>query len=467
MTKAIRIILTALLAAAVLFPLLYTLSLSFFSPGDFTAETAKLLPSSFSLHNYALAAAHSRFPRYVLNSFITAAMASMLRLAVSTLTAFAITHIRFRGKRPIAIALASTLFIPSDAMLYENYVTTAHLGLLDSYLGIVLPSVFSASSAIILIGAYLSYDRDIYDAARIDGAGDLRYIASILTPLTDLVESWTPGRVAAQIANMHTLFNVTTTLLLLPFGNYLASLARRILPEHSSEDAGVQKLVYLKPVMKPDEYAIGTSSIIMNSVSSELKRMAEMVRTNVGESFDAVSSGTTTKLADVAEREDYIDFLNKEISRYISNMMIHETNAGDLKKINGYFRICTNLERIGDHAMNICEYTQLIEEKRIRFTPEAMKEIADMKSASLKCMDSISDISPLDLDGYTEVAALEQKIDDMTKAFRDNQIIRMRHGACDNDGAVLYTEMLTDFERIGDHMLNIAQELAAEMTETK
>ena len=92
MTKAIRIILTALLAAAVLFPLLYTLSLSFFSPGDFTAETAKLLPSSFSLHNYALAAAHSRFPRYVLNSFITAAMASMLRLAVSTLTAFAITH---------------------------------------------------------------------------------------------------------------------------------------------------------------------------------------------------------------------------------------------------------------------------------------------------------------------------------------------------------------------------------------
>lgn len=201
MTKAIRIILTALLAAAVLFPLLYTLSLSFFSPGDFTAETAKLLPSRFSLHNYALAAAHSRFLRYVLNSFITAAMASMLRLAVSTLTAFAITHLRFRGKRPIAIALASTLFIPSDAMLYENYVTTAHLGLLDSYLGIVLPSVFSASSAIILIGAYLSYDRDIYDAARIDGAGDLRYIASILTPLT------APAAAAIAIQSFIASFN--------------------------------------------------------------------------------------------------------------------------------------------------------------------------------------------------------------------------------------------------------------------
>lgn len=289
----------------------------------------------------------------------------------------------------------------------------------------------------------------------------------ILTPLTDLVESWTPGRVAAQIANMHTLFNVTTTLLLLPFGNYLASLARRILPEHSSEDAGVQKLVYLKPVMKPDEYAIGTSSIIMSSVSNELKRMAEMVRTNVGESFDAVSSGTTTKLADVAEREDYIDFLNKEISRYISNMMIHETNAGDLKKINGYFRICTNLERIGDHAMNICEYTQLIEEKHIRFTPEAMKEIASMKEASLSSMDMISGIETLDLEKYTEVVALEQKIDDMTDAYRENQIVRMRHAACDNDGAVLYTELLTDFERIGDHMLNIAQELAPNLADAE
>ena len=289
----------------------------------------------------------------------------------------------------------------------------------------------------------------------------------ILTPLTDLVESWTPGRVAAQIANMHTLFNVTTTLLLLPFGNYLASLARRILPEHSSEDAGVQKLVYLKPVMKPDEYAIGTSSIIMSSVSNELKRMAEMVRTNVGESFDAVSSGTTTKLADVAEREDYIDFLNKEISRYISNMMIHETNAGDLKKINGYFRICTNLERIGDHAMNICEYTQLIEEKHIRFTPEAMKEIASMKEASLSSMDMISGIETLDLEKYTEVVALEQKIDDMTDAYRENQIVRMIHAACDNDGAVLYTELLTDFERIGDHMLNIAQELAPNLADAE
>lgn len=288
-------------------------------------------------------------------------------------------------------------------------------------------------------------------------------IVCLTTPLTDWVTSWTPDRVAAQIANMHTLFNVTTTLILLPFGNYLAALATKILPEHVSEIEETQRLKYLKPVMKPDEYAIGTSSIIMNGVHNELKRMAEKVRKNVEESFDAVSSGTTAKLAGVTEREEYIDFLNKEISRYISNMMIHETNAEDLKRINAYFKVCTNLERIGDHAMNICEYTKLIEEKRIRFTPEAMKEMAEMQAASLSCMDMIAEIDTLNLDKYTEVAAMEQKIDDMTDSFRENQIVRMRHGACDNDGAVLYTELLTDFERMGDHMLNIAQELAADI----
>lgn len=282
----------------------------------------------------------------------------------------------------------------------------------------------------------------------------------LLTPLTDFVEALTPDNVARQIANMHTLFNVSTTLILLPFGAYLASFARKILPDGPSESGDVRKLVYLKPVMKPDEYAIGTSSIIMNSISNELKRMAEMVRENVIQGFDAVAQGTTTYLQEVSEREDYIDFLNSEISGYISNMMIHENNADDLKRINGYFRICSNLERIADHAMNICEYAQIIEEKHVRFTPEAMTEIGEMKEASLKCMDSISDIAPLDQDSYTKVVALEQRIDDMTWEFRTNQITRIRHGTCNSDGAVLYTELLTDFERIGDHMLNIGEELA-------
>ncbi|MBO8436462.1 MAG: carbohydrate ABC transporter permease [Spirochaetes bacterium] len=184
MYKAIRIILLCLLSVIVLFPLFYAFSTSFFTPQDFTAENAKLLPSSLSLRNYELALSHRYFGRYVLNSFITATLTAFLRAAISAMTAFAFTHLRFKGQKAILTLLLTTLFIPPDAMLYENYVTVARLSLLDSYLGIVLPSLFSASAMLITIGAYLSTDRDIYDAARIDGSRDPRYILSILLPLT-------------------------------------------------------------------------------------------------------------------------------------------------------------------------------------------------------------------------------------------------------------------------------------------
>ncbi len=184
MSKAIRTATTLILTAVILFPMLYAFSASFFTPQDFTDAEAHLLPSSLSFRNYSLALGHRYFSRYVLNSIITAVLTALLRSIISVFAAFAFTHLQFKGKRILLIALLSTLFIPPDAMLYENYVTTARLGLLDTYAGIVLPSVFSATAMLLTIGAYLAADRDIYDAAAIDGAGDMRYLSTILIPLT-------------------------------------------------------------------------------------------------------------------------------------------------------------------------------------------------------------------------------------------------------------------------------------------
>ena len=184
MSKALRFLLTLALAIIILFPMLYAFPLSFFTPQDFTDTEAHFLPSVLSFRNYSLALGHRYFPRYVTNSIITATLAALLRSATAVMASFAFTHLSFKGKHVLLIALLSTLFIPSDALLYENYITTARLGLIDSYLGIVLPSVFSASSMLLTMGAYLSADKDIYDAARIDGSGDARYITKILVPLT-------------------------------------------------------------------------------------------------------------------------------------------------------------------------------------------------------------------------------------------------------------------------------------------
>ena len=160
------------------------------------------------------------------------------------------------------------------------------------------------------------------------------------------------------------------------------------------------------------------------------------------------------------ENEEYIDYLNKEISKYISRILVHETNRKDSSNFSSFFRICSNLERIGDHAMNICEYTQMMDEKKITFSREAKKEIENMRSISLSAIDHLNNLDALSEEALSEISGIEQQIDQMTEEYRQNQMERMHMETCEGEAGILYSEMLTDFERIGDHVLNIGQELA-------
>ena len=284
-------------------------------------------------------------------------------------------------------------------------------------------------------------------------------IVCMTTPLTSLVESFTPGRVAAQIANMHTLFNVVTTLILLPFGNYLAVLATKILPEKKEELGDVMHLEYIRPIETKREHQIGNSAIATNGIRSELSRMMEMAKENVHASFRAVRSGNADLLPEVEEREEYIDYLNKEISKYISKVMVNETNPKDSQYISALFKVCGNLERIGDHAMNICEYTKMMEERKISFSPAVAGEITEMQKVSNEAMEVLEKLGEYPEESMKKIEALEQQMDDMTENYRKAQIERMQTGKCSDEACILYSEMLTDFERIGDHILNIGQEI--------
>lgn len=289
-------------------------------------------------------------------------------------------------------------------------------------------------------------------------------IICILTPFALFVEGLTPGNVSQQIANMHTIFNITTTILLLPFGNYLAKLATKILPDLPEEKSDVMHLEFIRPIPIENrgETKIGLSAIAVTAIKKELQRMTSMAKENVTMSFEAVRDANTSMLDDIRNREEYIDYLNKEISKYVSRTLVKERNPKDSQYMSALFKVCGNLERIGDHAMNIGEYTNMIKEKDITFSREVRGQLAMMQEVCEKALDMIDQIEQVGYSAETlkKIEDLEQQIDDMTEDFRNSQIERMQTGACSDEGCVIYSEMLTDFERIGDHILNIAQEMS-------
>lgn len=283
-------------------------------------------------------------------------------------------------------------------------------------------------------------------------------ILCILTPLTAMVEHMTPDSPAAQIANMHTLFNIVTTLLLLPFGTLLAKMSEKILPDQEEEKTGNQ-LMYIKNIKNTKEGNIGITAIHLEQTRKEIERMLGMARENVQDSFQAFAECNPEKIPKVEKTEDEIDYLNKEISKFISTVLTHEITEAGNKVFSAYFKITGNIERISDHAMNICGYSEKLKESHITFSEATKAEIVSMQNICDKLIVMLTSKQKEALDSLSKISALEQKIDDMTEEYRNRMMARIKEGNCSEEESILYSEMLTDFERIGDHALNISEQL--------
>ena len=283
-------------------------------------------------------------------------------------------------------------------------------------------------------------------------------ILCLATPIILMVEGWTPGNAPAQIANMHTMFNVVTTLLLLPVGTLLGKLATAILKDKREESEGM-RVKYLLDIKHINTEKLGASVICMEGIKKELMRMMDMTKDNVSEAFDAVTQRNKEKYVLVEQQEEYVDFLNKEISKYITSAVSHETTKAGSQIFNSLFSITSNIERISDHAINIAGYSKMITDKSIVFSEDANSELIEMQVVCMKLFTTLLK-KPEDVVVWHEkIACMEQKIDDMTVQFRDNMYARIRSGKCSDEGSILFSEILTDFERIGDHALNIANDI--------
>ncbi len=279
---------------------------------------------------------------------------------------------------------------------------------------------------------------------------------SLFLPFADWMVKLAPGDPVAQIANVHTIFNFATTALLLPFGSLLVKAANVILPDNDMHIKDVDK--WFENLMA-SKHHLGISTIAINQIHDEIKDMLATAITNVSESFKALEEGPGEEgISPVEEREEEIDLSNVRLSEKISRILVLDQTPKDIDTLNRMYTILGNIERIGDHAMNLAEYAQTVQEKGLQFSEHARKEFDLMEEACARGMELLR----LAAEGdkrftLAQVQDIEQEIDDTTRSFRQNQIDRMREGNCNVECSILYSEMLTDYERIGDHMLNIAE----------
>lgn len=282
-------------------------------------------------------------------------------------------------------------------------------------------------------------------------------VICLVTPYVTWIEAMTPGDPVAQIANAHTVFNIVTTLLLLPFGTHMANIAVRILPDSKKADNEDLRLKYIRPF--ESSYAIGHSAVAVSQVRDEVNRMRDMVAKNISDSFDSLVQYDEKLRKKVSEREEYIDFLNKGISEYIVSLMASEMNMSDSRKINGYYAIISNLERIGDHAVNLAEYGDDMRKWEIDFSDTVKEELNEMKAQCIAALDNLKEVTSENVERIlSQAVIIEQKTDDMRDKYFKKQMQRLKKGKCKPQSGIVFSEILTDFERMGDHALNIAQQ---------
>ncbi len=183
-SKLILTILNLFVALFLLLPLLYAVSIAFMPSNELFTTNLNLIPSTPTFHNFRQAMAKIPLNRFIINSFVVAGFITAGQIISCSLAAFAFSFLDFKGKNILFMIVMATMMIPGEATIISNYLTVSSLKWLDTYQVLIIPYLTSAMGIFLFRQFYKSFPISLYESAKIDGCSNLRFIYSILIPLT-------------------------------------------------------------------------------------------------------------------------------------------------------------------------------------------------------------------------------------------------------------------------------------------
>lgn len=353
----------------------------------------------------------------------------------------------------IFTGLALTAILQSSSATTGILIALASTGAID--IKVALPILFGCNigTCVTALIASIGANKTAHKAAAIhlmfNILGTLIFIPFI-TPLGHIVQEMSPGDVERQIANAHTIFNITATIILVPLSKYMIMIVNKLIRgEDEIEHCGPKYL---------DERLLETPVIAAGQVQKETLRMANKAKENLELSMKAFKENNESSVKKVYENEKLINVLEEAITSYLVKLSKCELSAKESNLVASTFHVVTDIERIGDHVENIADLTLEKVGRSLKYSEDALKEIDYIYDQTIKALDvTIDAYANGNVDEAGAIYEIERRIDSSQKEFRENHIKRLSQGSCSAYDGAIFMDLLSNFERIGDHATNIAE----------
>ena len=277
-------------------------------------------------------------------------------------------------------------------------------------------------------------------------------------PIVNLINSIS-GTDKRFVANADTIFKVFQCIILLPCSNLLVKLSKKVIHSRSGEEQDEDEMV-LKYIGKS---GLTNPTTVVVEVVQEIQRMADMVKINLEESSKALIDKEFSTYKEVYAREKYIDFLSHGITEYMVDANRYGLPLKDKERLGGLFHVVIDVERIGDHAVNIMDDALKEKNQKIEFSKEGRDEMLTMYEKVMEIYEKAVEIFVNeDKSKFDEVDRLEDVIDQMKIDCQEGHVKRMAAGKCSIESGLVFTDLVIGYERIADHAVNIAFSILSE-----